>query len=133
LPSQFFLGTLVDGDETKVNGVSVGLADKWVVVPQETALVQAAREPLMCRLKPRQKLMVWLLRCKRHFDQLLNGGVLDGNVLTTEYVLGGAFSLDGLHGLGYALMQMLSVDLLIQPGSTLPMIDLDSILFCIQR
>jgi hypothetical protein len=52
------LGTLVDGDETKVNGVSVGLADKWVVVPQETALVQAAREPLMCRLKPRQKLMV---------------------------------------------------------------------------
>jgi hypothetical protein len=38
LPSQFFLEPGVDGDETKVNGVSVGLADKWVVVPQETAL-----------------------------------------------------------------------------------------------
>jgi hypothetical protein len=34
----------VDGDETKVNGVSVGLADKWVVVPTWNSLVQAARE-----------------------------------------------------------------------------------------
>jgi hypothetical protein len=100
----------------------------------ETALVQAAREALMCRLKPRQKLMVWLCRCKRHFDQV-NGGVLDGNfVLLQSMFWVGAFSLDGLHPnpRGYALMQMLSwiyyYNLRVYFAN-----DWDSILFCIQR
>jgi hypothetical protein len=129
LPSQFFLGTLVDGDETKVNGVSVGLADKWVVVPQETALVQAAREAFNVSIKATAEANgLAFVDVKGIFDQLLNGGVLDGNfVLTTEYVLGGAFSLDGLHPgpRGYALIaNAFSRSINTTYGSTLPMIDL---------
>jgi hypothetical protein len=78
------LEPIVDGDETKVNGVSVGLADKWVVVPQETALVQAARESFNVSIKATAEANGFgFCRCKRHFDQLLNGGVLDGNFVTT--------------------------------------------------
>jgi hypothetical protein len=129
LPSQFFLGTLVDGDATQVNGVSVGLADKWVLVPQEIALVQAAREAFNVTIKATADANgLAFVDVKAMFDQLLNGGILDGNfVLTTEYVLGGAFSLDGLHPgpRGYALIaNAFSRSINATYGSTLPMIDL---------
>jgi hypothetical protein len=57
---------------------------------------------------------------------LLNGGVLDGNfVLTTEYVLGGAFSLDGLHpGQEVCVNCNAFSESINTYGSTLPMIDL---------
>mgnify|MGYP000396685954 CR=1 FL=1 len=39
LPSMSFIGTAVGGDPTKVNGVSVPLADKWVLSKDEIAEV----------------------------------------------------------------------------------------------
>jgi len=129
LPSQFFLGTLVNGDAKKVNGVSVGLADKWVLVPQEIALVKAATEAFNVTIKATAVAKgLAFVDVKGMFDQLANGGILDGNFnLNAEYVLGGAFSLDGLHPgpRGYALFaNAFSRSINTTYGSTLPMIDL---------
>lgn len=129
LPSQFFLGTLVDGDPEAVNGVSVGLADKWVLVPQEIALVQAATESFNTTIKATAEANgLAFVDVKAMFDQLSNGGILDGNFsLNAEYVLGGAFSLDGLHPgpRGYALIaNAFSRSINTTYGSFLPMIDL---------
>jgi hypothetical protein len=129
LPSQFFLGTLVDGDPKAINGVSVGLADKWVLVPQEVALVKAATATFNATIKATAETNgLAFVDVKGIFDQLLNGGVASGNfILNTEYVLGGAFSLDGLHPgpRGYALIaNAFSTAINTTYGSTLPMIDL---------
>jgi hypothetical protein len=35
LPAASFIGTIVGGDPTKINGVTVPLADQWVLIPTE--------------------------------------------------------------------------------------------------
>jgi hypothetical protein len=55
---------------------------------------------------------------------LLNGGILDGNFSLNEYVLGGAFSLDGLHPVQEAMTLQASRSINTTYGSILPMIDL---------
>jgi hypothetical protein len=129
LPSMFFLGTLVDGDPTAINGVSVGLADKWVLVPQEVALVKAATDKFNATIKATADAKgLAFVDIKGMFDQFSNGGILDGNfILKAEYVLGGAFSLDGIHPGPRAnalIANAFSTAINTTYGSTLPMIDL---------
>ena len=91
-----------------VEGVTLPLADKWVLTPEEqeeinnvtinfnSTIASAAAAAGLAEVNANQLL-----------QNLANGGVTDGDyILTSKLVTGGAFSLDGVHltARGYALM-----------------------------
>ncbi|MFM9826182.1 SGNH/GDSL hydrolase family protein [Flavobacterium sp.] len=108
LPASSFIGTTVGGDPTKVNGVSVPLADKWVLSKNEiletkvasdayNAIIQAAATSNNLAFVDAKSLMI----------QLSTTGITANNyTLNTAFATGGAFSLDGFHPTprGYALI-----------------------------
>lgn len=107
LPASSFIGTTVGGDPTKVNGVSVPLADKWVFSKDEVQetrdaidaynpIIQAAAEANNLAFVDLKSLMI----------QLSTTGITANNfTINSAFVSGGAFSLDGFHPTprGYAL------------------------------
>lgn len=108
LPSRNFIGTLVNGNPAAVNGVSVPLADSWVLSKDEVQEVKTATDAYNATIHS-------LADSKglAYFDsnallqQVYNGGIRFGNYhLSAAYVTGGAFSLDGVHpsARGYALI-----------------------------
>lgn len=108
LTSSSFIGTTVGGNPLAINGVSVPLADNWVLTPQEQANIQTALDAYnatIVSLGNANGLAVVDL------NQVLNdaaaGGVqFDNFTMTTSLVFGGLVSLDGIHltSRGYALM-----------------------------
>jgi lysophospholipase L1-like esterase len=129
LPSRTFIGTAVDGDPRRVNGVSVPLVDKWVLSKDEVAEVKVATDAYNVTIKAvAESKGLAFVDTKVILDKLSNGGIVSNSfTVTSTYVTGGMFSLDGIHPSprGYALIaNAFSTAINTTYGSTLPMIDL---------
>lgn len=108
LTARSFIGTTVGGNPQFVNGVTVPLADSWVLSKDEVAEVKAATDDFNAHIAAAAS-----ERGLAHVDanavlnQLYNGGIRVGNYhMSAAFVTGGAFSLDGVHpsARGYAYM-----------------------------
>lgn len=108
LTSRTFIGTLVGGNAAAVNGVSVPLADNWVLSKEEIAEVRVATDAYNITIKTVADAKgLAFVDTKAIMAQLSAGGIRFGNFhITAAYVTGGAFSLDGVHpsARGYALI-----------------------------
>ena len=91
-----------------VEGISLPLADKWVLLPseqQEIATATAAFNQVIEAAATQAGLA--LVDANALLNQLANGGITSGQfTLTSSLVTGSAFSLDGIHptARGYALI-----------------------------
>ncbi|MDR6764151.1 lysophospholipase L1-like esterase [Flavobacterium sp. 2755] len=129
LSARTFIGTAVGGDPTKVNGLSVPLADNWVLTKEEVAEVKAATDAYNVTIDAvaKEKGLAFV-DTRALLTQLASGGYRFGNyTMSSTYVTGGAFSLDGIHpsGRGYGLIANIFVDAInAKYGSTLRHVDL---------
>jgi len=124
LPSRSIIGTAVGGNPAQINGVSVPLVDKWVLSSDEVAEVKAATDAynLVIQAAATANNLAFV-DAKAVMDQLSTTG-LNFNTynMTSTYVTGGSFSLDGVHpsARGYALITNLFIDAInTKYGSTL--------------
>jgi lysophospholipase L1-like esterase len=108
LPAQNFIGTTVGGNPQQINGVSVPLADNWVLSKDEIAEIKVAVDAYNASIKSIAEAKgLAFVDANAVMSQVFNGGIRYGNYhLTASYVTGGAFSLDGVHpsARGYALI-----------------------------
>jgi hypothetical protein len=108
LPSSVHIGTTVGGNPQLINGVTVPLADQWVLTPEEKTAIQTATDAYnasITSIAGANDLAV------ADLNILLNsaastGARFDNFILTTSFVSGGLVSLDGIHltTRGYGLM-----------------------------
>ncbi|WP_298882994.1 G-D-S-L family lipolytic protein [uncultured Polaribacter sp.] len=109
LSSSSFLGTLADpNNPASVNGVGVPLADKWVVTPEEQLAIKTATDAYNAVIEnvASSNPNIALVDFKGVLQEASSGIAFDGYTLTTNLVMGGLISLDGVHltARGYALM-----------------------------
>jgi len=112
LPARSIIGSLVDENPQLVNGVSVPLADKWVLSKNEIAEISEATKAYNATIKEIADAnpdAIALVDTKTIMESLISPTGLitsDGFTLRSIYVTGGAFSLDGIHPSprGYALI-----------------------------
>jgi lysophospholipase L1-like esterase len=129
LTSRAFIGTMVNGNPLLVNGLSVPLADNWVLSKDEVAEVKKATDAYNVAIDAiaKEKGLAFV-DTRAVLTQLSTGGIKFGNFsLTSAYVTGGAFSLDGVHpsARGYGLIANIFVDAInAKYGSTLRHVDL---------
>ena len=129
LTARSFIGTTIGGDPTKVNGVSVPLADQWVLTKDEVLEVVTATDAYNVTIDAIAKSKgLAFVDTKAALTQLSSAGVRFGNFqMTSSYVTGGAFSLDGVHPTprGYAYIANLFIDAInVKYGATLRTVDL---------
>ncbi len=108
LPAASFIGTLVGGNPLQVNGVSVPLADNWVLTATETQAVINATDAYntsIAQIASGAGLAVVDLNSILEEASTI-GIAFDDFVMDTSLVFGGLVSLDGIHltARGYALM-----------------------------
>jgi lysophospholipase L1-like esterase len=124
LPSRSIIGTAVGGNPAQVNGLSVPLEDKWVLSSNEVAEVKVATDAynLVIQAAATANNLAFV-DAKSVMDQLSTTGIdFNSYNMTSTYVTGGAFSLDGVHpsARGYALITNLFIDAInAKYGSTL--------------
>lgn len=129
LPARTFIGTLVGGNPMLVNGVSVPLADNWVLSKEEIAEVRTATDAYNTTIAgiAASKGLAFV-DAKAIMQDLLDGGIVrNGYTIKTDYVTGGMFSLDGVHPSprGYALIASFFAQAINETyGSNLPEIDM---------
>ncbi|WP_077407380.1 SGNH/GDSL hydrolase family protein [Cellulophaga omnivescoria] len=108
LPASSFIGTRVNNDPTMVNGVSVPLGDKWVLVASELASINAATDAYNAAIATVVSSKgLALVDLNSVLSQASETGVtFDDYTMNTDLVFGGLVSLDGIHltSRGYALM-----------------------------
>ncbi|MFT3794741.1 G-D-S-L family lipolytic protein [Flavobacterium sp.] len=126
LPARTFIGTMVGGNPMLVNGVSVPLADNWVLSKEEIAEVKEATDAYNTTIQSVATAKgLAFVDTKAIMEQLMTEGIVkDGYTLNSDYVTGGAFSLDGIHPSprGYALIANLFAEAInAKYGSNLPM------------
>ncbi|MDA6068173.1 SGNH/GDSL hydrolase family protein [Flavobacterium sp. AC] len=129
LSARTFIGTTVGGDAAKVNGLSVPLADNWVLTKDEIAEVKKATDAYNVTIKRiADEKGLAFVDTGAVMTQLSSGGVRFGNfTMSSTYVTGGAFSLDGVHpsARGYGLIANIFIDAInAKYGSTLRHVDL---------
>ncbi|PQJ76744.1 SGNH/GDSL hydrolase family protein [Polaribacter glomeratus] len=107
LASRPVLGTTVGGNPQLINGVSVPLEDKWVLTPQEQALIKTATDAYNATIAAvvASNPNIALGDINGLLTDVTKGVMFDNYMLTANLVTGGFFSLDGVHptGRGYAL------------------------------
>lgn len=108
LTASSFIGTLVDDNPQLINGVSVPLSDQWVLTPNEQQAIQTATDAYNVTIEAvaASKGLAFV-----DFNSILVEGsstsiAFDEFNMTTQLVLGGLVSLDGVHltSRGYAFM-----------------------------
>lgn len=108
LTAMSFIGTLVGEDPTKVNGVSVPLADSWVLTKEEIAEVAAATKSYNETIKAAAaEKGLAIVDTDVLMGQIAGAGIsANGYVMKSTFATGGTFSLDGVHPSprGYALI-----------------------------
>ena len=108
LASSAIIGTTVDGNPQLINGVSVPLADNWVLTPEEQASIKTATDSYNATIAAivDTNENIALVDFKGILQEASTGIVFDEYVMTTNLVTGGLISLDGVHltSRGYALM-----------------------------
>lgn len=108
LTAMSFIGTPVNNDPTKVNGVSVPLADKWVLTKDEIGEVAKATKLYNETIKEVATAKnLAMLDTETLMTQIAGAGIsANGFTMKSTFVTGGTFSLDGVHPSprGYALI-----------------------------
>lgn len=108
LPAMNFIGTPVGGDPQKVNGVSVPLTDEWVLCKNEISEIKTAIDAYNITIKSlAESKGLAFVDIKTTLSQVGSEGVVgNGYTMTSTYVTGNSFSLDGIHASpkGYALI-----------------------------
>lgn len=102
LPAAAFIGTLVGGNPLLVNGVSVPLADNWVLLPSEQTEIQTAINGFnttIANAVAAQSARLVLIDANKFLADIRAGGVtVNGSSLSASISPPfGAFSLDGVH------------------------------------
>lgn len=125
LTSRTFLGTIVNNDPTKVNGVSVPLEDKWVLTPEEQTIIENARLTFNQTIEGlATQYGLAFFDSDALMQQMLTSGITENGITTTAvYATGGGFSLDGVHPSprGYAIISNAMIDIInTKYGSNLP-------------
>ncbi|CAM4171871.1 G-D-S-L family lipolytic protein [Zobellia nedashkovskayae] len=91
-----------------VEGVTLPLADKWVLTPEEQDEINAVTTQFNATIASAASAAgLAFVDANQLLQDLASGGVTDGDfTLTANLVTGGGFSLDGVHltARGYALM-----------------------------
>lgn len=113
LPASSFIGTSVGGNPLLINGVSVPLEDKWVLVPTEIAAINFATTTFnttITTVAASKNLAVAdmnaILGQLREGLQTEDGQIYTANYFSADRVNTVVFSLDGVHpnARGYALI-----------------------------
>lgn len=108
LTASSFIGTPVEGNAQMINGVTVPLADKWVLTPAEQAEVLEATTAFNQTIKSVAEANgLAFVDVNALLNQVASTGVsFDEYMMNARLVFGGAFSLDGVHptGRGYAFI-----------------------------
>lgn len=108
LASATFLGTTVGGNPQLINGLTVPLADQWVLTPEEQTAIKNATDAYNATISAVASANpnVALVDFKAVLAEASSGIVFDDYVMNTSLVTGGLISLDGVHltARGYALM-----------------------------
>lgn len=108
LPSRSFIGTMVGGNPMQINGVSVPLADNWVLSKEEAAEIKVATDAYNVTIESVANANgLAFFDAKTTMNQLITDGIVSNSfTLTSTYVTGGTFSLDGIHPSprGYAFL-----------------------------
>ncbi len=108
LSAASFIGTTVGGNPQWINGITVPLADKWVITPQEQMSLKTATDAYNATIMATASSKgLAIVDFKAILEQASTAGVMFDNYnLTTELVKGGLVGLDGIHltARGYALM-----------------------------
>jgi len=130
LPAASVLGTLADpSNPASVIGVGVPLADNFVLTTTEQARVTAATASYNATIQGLANAKgLAFVDARSSLLQVANGGIgYNGGVLTSAYVTGGAFSLDGVHPTprGYAFTANLIINAINQKyDATIPTVDI---------
>lgn len=108
LTSSAVLGTVVGGNPTQINGVSVPLADQWVLTPEEQMAIKNATDAYNTTIQSVASANpnVTMVDLKSVLEEAAMGITFDNYTMSSQLVLGGLVSLDGIHltARGYALM-----------------------------
>jgi hypothetical protein len=129
------LGTLLGADPTKVMGVTVPLADQYVLIPAEIQAIEAARvsyNETVAAVVAANSTRLALADINAAFNTLLTNriGVYDGVSITPNInPPTGIYSEDGVHpnSRGYAFMARVFIQAInAKFGSTIPMPKLSS-------
>ena len=108
LASSTVIGTTVGGNPQLINGVTVPLADNWVLTPQEQASIMTATDAYNTTIAAvaSSNPNIALVDFKGVLTEASTGIQFDRYTMTTSLVTGGLVSLDGVHltARGYALM-----------------------------
>ena len=128
LTSQTVLGTLVNNNPQLINGVSVPLADNWVLTPEEQNKIDTARLAYNQTISGlAQQYNLAFFDADQELLQMLTTGITQNNITTTAvYATGGGFSLDGVHPSprGYAIIANGMIDAInAKYGSDLPKVN----------
>lgn len=123
------LGTQVGDDPLAINGVSIPLANQFVLTATEQSRVSAAAASYNATI---QNVAVAndlaFVDARAALAQVASGGVSsNGILLTNEFVTGGAFSLDGVHPTprGYAYTANLIIQAINSKyQASIPMVDI---------
>ncbi len=112
-----------------VNGVTVGMANQFVLTTDEqdnVADAQASYNATIAQLAAANDLA--LVDARAELQTVAQGGVpFNGGLLTSQFVTGGAFSLDGVHPTprGYAYTANAVIEAInAQYGSTIPVVNI---------
>jgi len=128
LTSRTFLGTTVGGNPQLINGVSVPLADKWVLTPQEQTAVETARTAYNQTIENfASQYDLAFFDADALMQQMLTTGITENGITSTAvYATGGGFSLDGVHPSprGYSIIVNGMIDVInTKYGSNLPKVN----------
>ncbi|MEH6406748.1 MAG: G-D-S-L family lipolytic protein [Leeuwenhoekiella sp.] len=129
LTASSILGTLADpSNPSSVIGVGVPLSDQYVLTTTEQASVTAAQTSYNATIQAlAQANGLAFVDVKSALAQVSTGGITyDGGVLTSTFVTGGTFSLDGVHPTprGYAYVTNLIIKEINKTyNSTVPVVN----------
>jgi hypothetical protein len=108
LASSTVIGTTVGGNPQLINGVTVPLADNWVLTPQEQASIMTATDAYNTTIAAvaSSNPNIAFVDFKGVLTEASTGIMFDNYTMNTSLVTGGLVSLDGVHltARGYALM-----------------------------
>jgi len=110
LTAQAIIGTLADpNDPASINGIAIPLADMWVLTPEEQEMITVAASSFNQTIAAlAAQYDVAFFDANAYLNLINSTGVTlsDGSTVTSAYISGGGFSLDGVHPSprGYALI-----------------------------
>lgn len=114
-----------DAAQLSINGVTYPMEDQWVLTPAEQSAVAAAQASYNATIQALAGANdLAYVDARAALQAIAGGGVpFDGGVVTSTFVTGGGFSLDGVHPSprGYALTANTIIDAInAKYGSTVP-------------